>query len=211
MTLQRNPNNTWVTKEACIVEAEKYKFKSDFLKQSSGCAWACRVNGWYEEATAHMKDGRKENIEKNRKWTKEACIAAAKEFSSRSAFAKSAASAYSSSRKNGWLDDACSHMDLLIEHEKWSNIDACRTEALKCKTKTMFNKLAPGAYASALKKGWLNEICSHMPKIPDWSSKDAVAAEASKYLKRSHFEKGSSGAYSVARKNKWLDEFFGKK
>ena len=210
MTLQRNPNDTWKTKEACFAEAKKYRSKTKFLKEASGCAWACRVNGWYAAATAHMENGRKESIEKNRKWTKEVCANAAKEFSSRSAFAKGAASAYSAARKNGWLDEVCFHMNLLIEHGKWSDINACRSQALKYQTKTIFSKRAPGAYASALKNGWLNEICTHMPSIPDWSDKDVVAKEAARYEKRSQFEKGSSGAYNVARKNRWLDEFFGK-
>jgi hypothetical protein len=211
MVLQRNPNDTWKTKEACMAEAKKYRFKTQFLKEASGCAWACRVNGWYQEVTAHMEDGRKLSIEKNRKWTKDACIEAAKKYSSRSTFAKGNGSAWNAARVNGWLDEVCAHMKLKIDHGKWSTFDVCKKEAEKYFTRSEFNKKAPGAYASAKKNGWSEDICSHMPQVPNWSSKDTVAKEASKYQKRSQFENGSPGAYNVARKNRWLDEFFPKK
>lgn len=211
MVLQRNPNDTWKTKEACLAEAKKYKFKSKFLKEASGCAWACRVNGWYKEATAHMEDGKKWSVEKNRKWTKKACIEAAQKYSSRSSFAKGDASAWSAARVNNWLDEACSHMKLKIEHGKWSTFEACQQEAAKYTTRSEFSKISLGAYASARKNGWLEDVCAHMPQVPDWSSKDTVAKEAAKYQKRSQFEIGSSGAYNVARKNRWLHEFFPKK
>lgn len=38
----------------------------------------------------------------------------------------------------------------------------CYEEALKYKTRTEFFKNSRGAYKSALKNGWLNNICSHM-------------------------------------------------
>ena len=211
MVLQRNPNDTWKTKEACMAEAKKHRFRTQFLKEASGCAWACRVNGWYQEVTAHMEDGKKVRAEENRKWTKQACIKAAKQYSSRSAFAKGDASAWSAARVHNWLDEVCSHMQLRIEHGKWSTYDVCKKEAAKYASRSEFSKMSPGAYASARKNGWSEDICAHMPQVPDWSSKDVVAKEAAKYQKRSQFEIGSSGAYNVARKNRWLDEFFPKK
>jgi hypothetical protein len=211
MVMQRNSNDTWKTKEACMAEAKKYRYRAQFLKEASGCAWACRTNGWYQEVTAHMEDGKKLNIEKNRKWTKETCIETAKKYSSRSTFAKGDASAWNAARVHNWLDEVCSHMELRIEHGKWSTYDACKKEAAKYTTRSEFCKMSPGAYASARKNGWLEDICVHMPKVSDWSNKDAVAKEAAKYHKRSQFEIGSSGAYNSARKNLWLDELFPKR
>lgn len=43
-------------------------------------------------------------------WTKERCVAEAKKYKNRISFKKSNASAFNSSRNNGWLDIACSHM-----------------------------------------------------------------------------------------------------
>jgi hypothetical protein len=102
-------------------------------------------------------------------------------------------------------------MELRIEHGKWSTYDACKKEAAKYTTRSEFCKMSPGAYASARKNGWLEDICVHMPQVSDWRNKDAVAKEAAKYHKRSQFERGSSGAYNSARKNLWLDELFPKR
>lgn len=40
--------------------------------------------------------------------------------------------------------------------------ELCLNESLKCKTRTEFSKKSSGAYKSALKNGWLDEICKHM-------------------------------------------------
>jgi len=44
------------------------------------------------------------------KWSKEKCKEEALKYTSRSNFAKNNPSAYSSSRKHGWLNDVCCHM-----------------------------------------------------------------------------------------------------
>ena len=59
-------------------------------------------------------------------------------------------------------------------------------------------------------KGWLEEICSHMPerireKANPWTEENCQK-EALKYNTRSLFEKGNSGAYTKAVRQNWLDE-----
>ena len=52
----------------------------------------------------------KENIKPKNYWTKEKCLEKALEYNTKNEFRKSNKGAYESSRKNGWLEDICSHM-----------------------------------------------------------------------------------------------------
>jgi len=53
--------------------------------------------------------------------------------------------------------------------------ERCAKEAEKFKYKSEFSRKANGAYISALKNGWIDEICSHMePKIPESRLNDKI-------------------------------------
>ena len=65
---------------------------------------------------------------KSRKWPKEAVLAEAQKFTSKSEWRK-ASHAYSIAHKNGWLDEACAHMTVLWK-PKWDK-DAVLADALK--------------------------------------------------------------------------------
>lgn len=45
------------------------------------------------------------------------------------------------------------------------NKERCTKEALKYKSRSVFKKQSSGAFGSAYKNGWMNEICSHMKVI----------------------------------------------
>lgn len=64
------------------------------------------------------------------------------------------------------------------------------------------------AYLSAYTKGWLDDICSHMPK-PRVLDKEAVLKIASQFSTRGEFAINDDGAYKAARKKGWLDEACG--
>lgn len=44
----------------------------------------------------------------------------------------------------------------------------CSKAASQCTTRSEFEKKYPGEYIKALKKGWLDEICTHMPMVGNW-------------------------------------------
>ena len=81
-------------------------------------------------------------------------------------------SAYTIARLRGILDEICSHMP---EERKppryWNNKKRCRREALKYKSRMDFCKGSSGAYCSALRNGWLNEICKHMKPKGNWTKR----------------------------------------
>ena len=238
-----------------------------------------------------------------KKWSYNRVKKEAKKYDSRSEFYKIAPGAYASARKNGWLDEVCSHMTIknnghkycvyiifnkrknmaytgitrqsilqrmqqhkginnncnskLIINEndteyfytdyifssdklkyyekKYSNMykknnylilnnenlygrlgniykksltyDFCKLEAIKYTCRGDFHKFSHGAYESARKNGWLDDICSHMRLL--WEIKwdhSSAKKEAKKYKSRGDFHKFSHGAYESARKNGWLDD-----
>ena len=95
------------------------------------------------------------------KWTKEKCTDIAKKYNSKIEFSKNDLNAYNASRRNGWLEEICSHMKPLKLKNYWTK-EKCAEEALKYNTKSEFEKNSPSAYVNAGKFGWRDEICSHM-------------------------------------------------
>jgi hypothetical protein len=47
---------------------------------------------------------------------------------------------------------------------KYWSYEKCKEEALKYTTRNDFSNSIGGAYSSALKHGWIDEICSHMKR-----------------------------------------------
>ena len=85
----------------------------------------------------------------------------------------------------------------------------CREIALLYNDKTLFRETNKYFYNYISKRGWIEELCSHMiqhkMKNGYWT-KERCAEEASKYKKRIDFQKKCPSAYSSAFKNGWLDE-----
>jgi putative NADPH-quinone reductase len=142
------------------------------------------------------------------KWTKERCQEEALKYNSRSEFQKNSSGAHYRSRKEGWLDEICSHMDELQKPSGYWTKERCHEEALKYNNRSEFRKNSP-AYNSSLRKGWLDEICSHMVELHkpnNYWTKERCQEEALKYNSRSEFKNNSVSAYSKSHKEGWLDE-----
>jgi len=141
-------------------------------------------------------------------WSLENCKTEALKYDSRKDFHENTQTAYHTARRNGWLDEICSHMKSFI----WTK-ERCQQEALKYKSRSDFQK-STTPYQISFKNGWLNHICSHMVRPITWNKKwtfESTKVEASKYNSRTEFKTKSSGAYDAALKNSWLDIFFPKK
>lgn len=95
----------------------------------------------------------------NNYWTKDNCKKVALKYNSRMNFKKYDASAYTTSIKNKWLSDICSHMKYV---NKYWNCDDCKIEALKYDNLTDFQRHSHGAYEFSKKHNFLYDICSHM-------------------------------------------------
>lgn len=95
-------------------------------------------------------------------WTKERCKSVALECKTKHEFDKKFRGAYSSSLKNKWLNEVCSHMENKIKPP--FTFDICLKEAIEEKTKNNFTKYHISAYVAAKRNNWLDEIC----KIMSW-------------------------------------------
>lgn len=88
---------------------------------------------------------------------------------------------------------------------KWT-FEKCRDEALKCKTKTEFNKKFSGGYDKACRESWLSDICSHMVEIKksnNYYTFEVCKELVSKYTSFKTFRLENSVAYSVILLNSW--------
>lgn len=87
--------------------------------------------------------------------------------------------------------------------------EKCAEESMKYTSRSDFSEYSSGAYTSALKNGWLDNICLHMiqtQKNSNFWTKETCAKEAMKYDSRTRFCKCCPGAYSAAASKKFLDE-----
>ena len=89
--------------------------------------------------------------------------------------------------------------------------ESVKKESLKYSTISDFIAKGKGAYNSAKRNGWLDDVTKHMVdgRTKYWTP-ERVKDEASNYKTRTEFAKGNQSAYNVANKNGWLDELFPK-
>lgn len=146
------------TKEKCKEEALKYISRNEFRLNSNAAYRHSCSNRWLSEITTHMKIRERNYMY----WTKNVCHTAALTCNSRSIFLSKYGIAYDISRKNGWLDDICSHMVRTNGHSIDMTIEDCKNQALQYKTRTEFLKYSQTAYHISRKNKWLDSICSHM-------------------------------------------------
>ena len=142
-------------------------------------------------------------------WTKERCKEVAILCKYRNEFNKKYKTAYVTSSTKGWLDEICSHMEFDKRKDYWTK-ERCKEVAILCKYRNEFNKKYKVAYVVSSKKGWLQEICSHMEydnvTPPNFWTKEKCREVSSKYVCRSDFQKKDYNVYRRSYENGWLDE-----
>ena len=74
----------------------------------------------------------------NNYWTKERCQEISSKYNTRIEFKTNDRSVYYTSRKNGWLDEICSHMEIEIKDEFWTK-QRCQLEAAKYPKRSHFS------------------------------------------------------------------------
>jgi predicted GIY-YIG superfamily endonuclease len=144
-------------------------------------------------------------------WTKEKCHEAALKCKTRSEFSIKYSGGYDAAIKNKWLEEIFSHMQSVQKPSGYwvNNKDRCAIESAKYNSRKEFALKSPAAYQAAQKKGWLNEICSHMTsnqKPHNFWNKHRCEEEAKKLKTLQEFDDKNTSACQAARKNGWLDE-----
>lgn len=87
---------------------------------------------------------------------------------------------------------------------KWTD-ELLREEALKYDTRNSFSKNNRSAYYTSIKRGILDDICSHMSNRFYWTE-DILREEALKYNTRIEFNRGNDKAYRASIKMGILDD-----
>lgn len=142
------------------------------------------------------------------KWTKEDVHKEALKYTRRVDFQINSHSAESCARRNGWLDEVCSHMTRL--RTKGRTKEECHQVALKYKTYKEFQKFDGAVHLYSKRRMWLGDITSHMKKNTKWEHrKEEVHQVALKYNHRGEFCLKDEKYYEVARRWGWLDDICG--
>ena len=97
-------------------------------------------------------------------WTIDKVREEALKFNKRSDFKEKSINAFSAGKRNGWLDDVCCNMILGKMPSGYWTIDKVKEEALKFNKRSDFKNLSSSAYSTALRNGWLDDVCLHMTK-----------------------------------------------
>jgi len=153
MVERKKPNGYW-TKDRCIEEALKYTTRSGLEAGSSGAYNAALQNGWMDDICGHMEEKKKPAGY----WNRDRCAEEALKYTTRQAFSNDSGGSYNVSRRNGWLDDICGHMEERRKPNGYWTKERCAEEALKYTTRCAFRVDNGGAYRIALSNGWLDEL-----------------------------------------------------
>jgi hypothetical protein len=139
-------------------------------------------------------------------YTVEELIAIGRTFKFRSDFHRKARNACRASRILGCYKECTAHMDEKQKPKGYWTLDLCQIEALKYKSRHEFEKKGLAPYLAARRKGWLDQICSHMvsnrKKNGHWNDEMNVFLEALEYDSRIEFCRNSPGAHDAAKRLK---------
>lgn len=189
------------TMEKLIETASKYTLRSEFRrkeKKAWGVMWKLNI---VDEICKNLIN---DDIVK---YTEEMTINDIKKYTKLTDFRNNSKQAYTWILRNKRLD-LISHLERI---KRWMIKENVQKEALKYQTRNEFGKGSSGAYISAIKYGWLDEVCSHMTskvkvngKMVKWT-KERVLEVASKYKYLKDFRENDRIALEVGTKKGWLD------
>lgn len=142
------------TKELCIIEANKYTKRGDFLKFSGGAYDAMRRYCWTDEVLLNIPLKTKPN----NYWTKDKCKEVFLMCSSKKEVKLNSSTAYSVAYKNGWINEFNKYMTNGRKSNGYWTKKKCLEIALKYTKRVDFQKKNGSAYNIAYKNGWLSDI-----------------------------------------------------
>lgn len=209
---EKLPFGYWKDKEHCMEEAKKYTSKKEFQKNNQSAYWASLKYGYLNEMPWLVKN---KSTTRNILNNKDLVMKEGRKYSSRAEFKRNNRSFYEAALRYKWLDEML-WLDKKTQKVRgyWENKEEVFKEAGKYTSRSEFKEKSNGAYSSAHKHGWIDEMVWLKSKNEKgaerekkrWKTKDDVMEESKKYNSRSEFWKKSKRAYEIARKNKWLDE-----
>jgi len=175
------------TPESVAIVAKQFRTRTEFSKKASGAydyAWRHKL---LDSICQHMAISPRYSTQR---WSKETAFAEARNFTLKERFHEKASGALQYLKRNGWLEEACAHMDKPLTKEK------VLATAKRYSSRTAFMREQPGCRLHATTRGYLDEACAHMPvKKRDDYSEAAVRLLAEKCATRREFLAADKGAY----------------
>lgn len=150
-------NKVHWTKEKCKKEAAKYNTKKGFREESGSAYSAAYKHGWLNYVCKHMEQTR---MPKGY-WTKKMCTKEANKYNNQAEFRAKNSRAYTAAERNGWMKELTKSMPESPRPKKWTK-EKSALAAKRYKSRTEFRLGTSGAYNSARRDGFLDEICEHM-------------------------------------------------
>ncbi len=197
------PSSDW-TKELCLQEALKYDTRTKWCKGHNRSSKAAKINGWYEECTAHMQIKTQIGY-----WTKEKCHAEALKYTIKEHWKKGHNKSYSNARRHGWYDECTTHMIEGCKPRNYWSKEKCHIEALKFDIKERWKKGHPQSYQAAQRNGWVKELTQHMVELTKpngYWTKERCIENAKKFTNITDWSTANSTPVTNARANGWYDE-----
>ena len=152
------PRKYW-TIENCRIEALKYDSRNEFNKNSKAAYSSSVKNKWLDDICIHMNT---KSTKPHNYWTKENCHLEALKYKTRKDFYTNSPIAYTKARLCGWLSEITLHLEYKIKPSKYWIKERCGEEAKKYNSRIEFRNNSGGAYQTACRKGWIDEICQQM-------------------------------------------------
>lgn len=149
------------------------------------------------------------------------CEIEAKKYNNRKDFRAKSPIAYDIAKSENWLDSFFKNPKSVV-NGWWQNKEHCLEAALHYKKRTEFAQGNKGAFLTAYRNGWLDEICRHMDdyqkengtykhKSGYWTKERCIEAAkkcANNGESKQMFVKKYSTAHREILKNNWENEVF---
>jgi hypothetical protein len=192
------PKKFRYTYENVMGIASEYKTRTEFIRNASGAYKYAKVNGFREEACAHMLQG-------NIKYTDEDLHDIALKYTTRTNFQQNEPSPYAIACQRGILDKICTHM--LSNYMDYTEENVLEVLS-KYGTFSSFREDAPHKVQKFRDRGfqYLMEDYFEEYTPPIQWTEDMVYAEARRYHSRKKFIDGSPSAASAAFKRGIYEE-----
>ncbi|MBR2305819.1 MAG: hypothetical protein IKA48_01160 [Fibrobacter sp.] len=139
---------------------------------------------------------------RRRNISKTSCRAIARQFKTRTEFARGDYHAYKVALKNGWLDDYT-----WFTKQPGHDRDACFNLAKDCKSRSEYAKKHPGAYLHALKNNWISDYTWFAIPKPKCITYDMCNSMAMSCKTQKEFREKYPSAYQKAVSNGWFRKF----
>lgn len=196
----------WNSYNLCVLEANKYSIKSDWIKTRSYRTIQKNNPQWIPKLSKHM-------LQRKVTWTKKECLEEAKKYKSVTEWREKSSTSYRIAKENGSYKKCAKALGVNKKPAGyWNNYERCKKEALKYKHRAAWMRGSGSSYESAKKHGWINNLSKHMMTTSEitslnntkWSLKKCKQI-AKKYKTKSQWQKGHIYSYNSASRRGWLD------